>query len=364
MKNVLHVHSGNLYGGVERMLVTIATVQQPDDDVQHTFALCWEGRLSAELESANAVVLQLGGARLRNPLSIRRARARLQTHLVGSRPHALVCHGAWAMVLFGAVAKRNGIKLVLFLHDLPSMHWLEAWSRRTQPDVLICNSAYTSKQSRRFYSAVNDVVIHPPMSRITVTGPVDRTRVRTELNAGDDDVVIVHVSRFEAWKGHAQLLHALGKLNDVSGWTLWIVGGPQRREEFTLLRGLRDIARENKLEERVQFIGERGDVHELLQAADIFCQANTAAEPFGLSMVEAMAAGLPVVTTRFGGTPDLLGTAGVVVAPNDVDALADALRPLIIDSHSRAIAGAAGPARAMLLCDPRARMRELAAALA
>lgn len=365
MKTVLHVHSGNLYGGIERMLVTIARTQTADYTPRHTFALCTEGRLGTELRAAHADVVQLGPTRARNPLSVFSARTRLRHHIARTPVHAMVCHGTWAMALFGPIAKRAGIKLVLFLHDRPTQHWLERWSRRTRPDVLICNSAHTSAAARAYYSAMDDVVIHPPMLAPPPAETATRLRIRAQLNAHADEVVIVQVSRLEAWKGHARLVQALRGLRDVSGWTLWIAGGAQRPAEKRLLGTLRNAVRESDLEGRIRFLGERDDVPKLLQAADIFCQPNTGAEPFGLSIVEAMAAGLPVVTTDLGGAAQIVGEhAGVLVPPGDTHALADAIHRLIMDPELRFRLGSAGPARAASLCDAAARMRDFAAAVA
>src|SRR6185437_13559866 len=64
---LLHVHSGNLFGGVETMLLAFAECRGP---LEHRFALCWDGRLAAELRAHGAAVEILGATRARYPLSI------------------------------------------------------------------------------------------------------------------------------------------------------------------------------------------------------------------------------------------------------------------------------------------------------
>ena len=82
-------------------------------------------------------------------------------------------------------------------------------------------------------------------------------------------------------------------------------------------------------------------------SADIHCQPNTGPEPFGIAFVEALYAGLPVVTTRLGGALEIVNeTCGVLVPPGDAGALAAALRRLIADPAERSRLGRAGPARA------------------
>src|SRR5437879_847268 len=71
---VLHVHSGNLYGGVEAILVTLARYQDLYPQMESHFALCFEGRLSEELLVAGAPVYRLGKTRLRQLRSVMRGR--------------------------------------------------------------------------------------------------------------------------------------------------------------------------------------------------------------------------------------------------------------------------------------------------
>jgi hypothetical protein len=70
---LLHVYSGNLYGGVETLLVSLAKYADACPGLEHEFALCFEGRLSRELETAGAAVYRLGLARASRPFSIPRA---------------------------------------------------------------------------------------------------------------------------------------------------------------------------------------------------------------------------------------------------------------------------------------------------
>jgi glycosyltransferase involved in cell wall biosynthesis len=115
----------------------------------------------------------------------------------------------------------------------------------------------------------------------------------------------------------------------------------------------------------VKFVGQRSDVPELLAAADVHCQPNAGPEPFGIAFVEALYAGLPVVSTRLGGAAEILdASCGVLVPPADPAALAAALGALIDDPGARARLGAAGPARAAHLCDPAAALGRLEGLLA
>ena len=102
----------------------------------------------------------------------------------------------------------------------------------------------------------------------------------------------------------------------------------------------------------------------MLQAADIYCQPNLQPEPFGIALVEALNAGLPVVTTGMGGAAEIVDErCGMLVRAGDEEELALKLQRLIDDPSLRQSLGQNGPARARELCDPASRIKELSEVL-
>ena len=98
----------------------------------------------------------------------------------------------------------------------------------------------------------------------------------------------------------------------------------------------------------------------MLNAADIYCQPNTQPDAFGIAFIEALSAGLPVVTTALGGAPEIVDdSCGILVQPNDAGILASSLRSLIEDNSRRDTLGNAGPERARHLCDPEKQMAKI-----
>ena len=99
----------------------------------------------------------------------------------------------------------------------------------------------------------------------------------------------------------------------------------------------------------------------VLAASDVYCQPNLDPESFGLSLVEAMYAGLPVVTTAAGGALEIVdATCADLLQAGDVAGVAEALLRLVDDCARRERMGAAGRQRAGELCDPQRRMTEIA----
>jgi glycosyltransferase involved in cell wall biosynthesis len=364
---ILHVHSGNLYGGVETLMMTLARGADHQSSMQSEFALCFDNRLARELRSARAEVHLLGEARTRNPLSVMAARRRLR-QLIGERQFdAVVTHMPWAQALFGSAVRSNGVPLVFWMHDAASgRHWLERWASLTRPDLVLCNSHYTASTLKWLYPKTPvRVIAYPVAIRSAVVKPQEARAIRRELDTSCAATVIIQTSRMEAWKGHELHLRALGKLRDQPDWIVWFAGGAQRPAESSYQAKLKRMALELGIAKRVRFLGHRTDIPKLLKAADIYCQPNQGPEPFGIVFIEALTAGLPVVSVDFGGAREIVDqTCGALAPPGDAIALAVTLRRLIADADERHRLGAAGPARARGLCDPATQMSRIESAIA
>lgn len=362
---MLHIHSGNLYGGVETMLLALARHTHLDSATEHEFALSFDSRIAAELRESDAVVHLLGEARTRHPLSVRRARQRLRDLLARRNFDAAICHMSWAQAMFAPAVRASGTPLVFWMHGAAGRHWLERWARRHIPDLTICNSQFIVTTLSKLYPRCACEILHYPLALTPAElNYAEREQIRAQFDTPPNAFVIIQVSRMESWKGHLLHLEALAKLRNDPGWICWFVGGAQRPREARYLEQLRRLAVRFGITDKVRFLDQRGDVPRLMAAADLFCQPNLGGEPFGIVFVEAMAAGLPVVTTAIGGALEVVDrSCGLLTPPGDAAALAAALRRLINDQEERRRLGAAGPVRARQLCDPTDRIEDLALTL-
>jgi glycosyltransferase involved in cell wall biosynthesis len=362
---VLHLTAGNLYGGIETLLVTLARRRGLCPEIEPRFGLCFEGQLSEELRATEVTVDVLGAVRFSQPWTVWLARRRLRALLAQERPDVVICHECWPHALFAPVVRRTGVPLVFWAHGLHSgLDWPERWACRTPPDLVLANSAATLATLGVLFPSARAEVLYLPVDAPPqeLRDPEVRRSVRAELATPDDAVVIVQAARLESWKGQHVLVEALGLLAvEVAGWHCWIAGGAQRAEEREYLASLERRVAWLKLGDRVRFLGSRRDVPRLLAAADVHCQPNTGREPFGIAFVEALYAGLPVVTSGIGGALEIVDDAcGVLLPPGDSQALVAALAALIRDPERRWRLGAAGPARARQLCDPTRQLAALA----
>jgi glycosyltransferase involved in cell wall biosynthesis len=193
---------------------------------------------------------------------------------------------------------------------------------------------------------------------------MNRTDVRQVLGSSDSTTVIVSATRMEGLKGLDVLLEALRRMPPGLEWHTWVIGGAQRRVDAGFLSALKETARRLGVENRVRFLGQRSDVSRLLAAADVYCQPNTGPESFGVSFVEALYSGLPVVTTAMGGALEIVDASCGVLTPPDSGAVTRALAALVTNEPYRRRLAEAAPRRARMLCDPVQQTRALAGILA
>jgi glycosyltransferase involved in cell wall biosynthesis len=358
---VLHLHSGNLYGGVETLLVTLAKLRHLRPEMEPHFALCFEGRLSGELSSTGVPVHLLGRVRISQPWTSWSARRRLRELLRREHYDAVLCHMPWPLVVFGRTARAEGKAIAFWAHSAHAGESrLERMASRITPDLAIANSGFVGASVANLYPTLPAPVMHYPVALVESSDGLERrSAARSEQGVDDDTVVIIQVSRYEAWKGHQLHLQALSRLKSRN-WVCWMVGGPQNPADQQQYDAARSTAEQLGIADRVRFLGQRSDVAQLLAGADIFCQPNQGPEPFGIVFVEALWAGRPVVTTAMGGALEILNAScGILTEPDSPASLAEALDGLIQSPELRAKLGGAGSARARELCDPATQMGAL-----
>lgn len=187
-----------------------------------------------------------------------------------------------------------------------------------------------------------------------------RVALRGALGADDATPVIVMIGRLVAEKGYPELFEAMRNVDA----RLWIVGERLKSDHAQRIDALIDaVQRDPVLGTRIQFLGYRHDVPDLLRAADIFTLPSHR-EGMPRSIVEAMLSGLPVVATDIRGSREEVveGETGHLVPLGDVAALSQALQRLAKDPALRRKLGAAGRERALALYDEsRIVARQIAA---
>jgi len=156
-----------------------------------------------------------------------------------------------------------------------------------------------------------------------------------------DTVRLLFAGRISAEKGVDVLLEAMARLSDLP-LQLTIAGVGTAKTVMPLMA----LSKRLNLGDRVLWPGHIADIYPAIAKADIGVMPSTWVEPFGLTVLEFMSQGVPVVASRSGGPTEIItdGTDGLLVHPGDADSLADAIRRLVTDSNMRAKMGEAAKA--------------------
>ena len=266
-----------------------------------------------------------GASRLGTWLSNRAIAMYVRRH---GRPDLLHAHGSqWSGVAALAASRRWGLPYILTEHMtiysrgavdrdlLPTMHEVFESARIRLP----ISSQVGAVLEGVFGEAVQPWIAVPNMVDVDLFYPADPARSRRQ-----DRFTLLSVSALVPKKGFDILLRAFQQAFGGGEERLRIGGdGPERAN-------LERLAMELDIPGQVEFLGElsRERVAEEMRSAWAYVLASRH-ETFGIPVVEAHAVGLPVVSTRCGGPEDLVdSSSGVLVAPDDVDALASALRTM------------------------------------
>ena len=172
--------------------------------------------------------------------------------------------------------------------------------------------------------------------------------LRASLGLAEGDVVIGSVANLKRVKNHLFLLQAFARVaRENERVKLLIVGQGFKGEADNTDEELRRFVSASRLENRVLFLGYRTDIPELLKVMDIFCLTSLQ-EGLPIGLIEAMAAGLPVVGTNVQGIRDVIApdVDGILLEPGDVPGLQGALTRLIGDPSRRLRLGHAGREKA------------------
>jgi glycosyltransferase involved in cell wall biosynthesis len=213
-------------------------------------------------------------------------------------------------------------------HGLRLWHRLLLWFQRLGVIAVPCSQAIVDSLQ--------------PLPAVLCLGPViangcdvramaQRAAAARARRPPGDALRVLMVARLDPIKDQVTLLRAFAAARQP-GWQLQLVGeGPERTR-------LEALSRELGLDPAAVLLGRRSDIPELLGQADLFAFSTTAAEGFGIALIEAMAAGLPILASDVPACREVLkdGAAGGLVAAGNHIAWSDQLRQLMASGDARA----------------------------
>lgn len=276
------------------------------------------------------------------------------------RGASLVHSHEFTMAVYGGVAAGiNGLPHVITMHG--NRNFARRWRRRAALGWAVRRSRAVAAVSGALAAALTEALrLKPGRVQVVPNGvelrPGDAAPVRSELRLGPEEPLILAVGNLYQVKGHMVLLQAAALLHRRRPELAWRVAIAGRGKEEA---GLRQFVESQGLGGRVQLLGYRQDVPDLLAAASLWVMPSLS-EGMPLALLEAMLGGKAIVASAVGAIPDVLadGKAGVLVPPGDAGALAAAMERLLLEPDRRKSLAAAAREQA----DPAYRLETMVGA--
>lgn len=318
----------------------------PGDINTLTGGYVYDRRLIAELHNLGYEVrhLQLSN---RFPVPDAEALADAAAQFAGLPDHAVVIADGLAYGVMDTIAEQHAQRLnIIALCHHPLM--LEAGLSSTQTQQFFIseqralNAANAVIVTSRMTSKILVDQFSIPAAKITVALP--GTDSQTFAPCIGNPPVLLTLATLTRRKAHDVLIDALATIKTLE-WTARFVGGLDFDPAWTAV--LKDKVVAYGLEQRIFFTGNVTDPTSEYATADLFVLPSLF-EGYGMAFAEALSFGLPIVAARAGAVPDVVPeSAGILVAPHDSLALADALHKLLIEAVTRSQlqAGAQAAAR-------------------
>lgn len=346
---VLWVTKGLGRGGAEQLLLGLLKyIDRSRFEVEVAYLLPWKDALVGELEREGVVVHCVENRRPYDLRWMSRLRA-----LTVQRQYALV-HTHMPYVAAGArLVVPGSVPMVHTEHNL--------WDRYRAPTRLANLVTFNRNAAAIAVSAAVEqsiqvpswvpgnlpdveVIRHGADLALVRRGADARAVARERLGLDPGTIVVGSVANFTAKKDQGTLLEAVSMVVEELSVDVRLVlvgSGPLESE-------LRDRASDLGIGEQVLFTGMRDDVYDLLPGFDVFALSSRF-EGLPISLLEAMASGVPCVVTGVGGIPEVVtdGIEGRIVNPGDPRAFADALGELVRSSTLRESSGRAAASRAV-----------------
>lgn len=314
------------FGGAEREVARMAVRLANAGDDCEVVCVCEEGHLASEVRAQGVSVVSLNCGKSPGLTGV----SRLTAYLKASRPDVAHSHLINWAPLCGRLA---GVPAVV-----STEHSLALWksgiriafdrfvARYADKIIVVAGAIKDARVTRWRIPAEKLVLIENSIDLARFDIAVDRDAIRGEIGASNGPLVVA-VGRLIEIKGHKYLIHAAKAVIDkVPETTFALLGdGP-------LLEELNSQAQDLAISGRFRFLGYRQDVEAVLKCSDAFVLSSLS-EGTSIAVLEAMAAGVPIVATAVGGNPEVIeaGRSGLLVPAENPAALADAILEVLLD---------------------------------
>lgn len=343
---ICHVSMGLKTGGLERLLVDFARFHDPREFELSFISLGELGPPAEDLRAAGHAVTTCGFPQCGKGTLLRRLRDFFKLQ----QPDVIHTHNTYPHFYAAIAARWAGIK-----HVVNTQHgrgcgngWKSHWqfriaNRLSQRVIGVSEDAtkLCQSQDRGGAGQMECIWNGIDVERFRFTGPIN-------------EPVAISVARLSPEKDYETLLRAVRFVaNEQPAFRLQLVGDGVERPR------LEKLARDLNLQQHVEFLGERKDIPQLLSQSGFFVSSSKT-EGISLTLLEAMAVGLPIVTTAVGGSPEIVreGVTGLLVPAQDPAALSQAMLKMLNQASDWREMGQAARTRVESCFEIRRMIRE------
>lgn len=364
MTRILYLLPSAHPGGAERATMRMLAAHR-HSRYERGVAFFSDGPLVAEARAMGIDThLLTKPPRLRHPWSLHGAAAEV-ADLIRRGSYAIV-HScmSYTHVVGGLAAWMADVPAVMFQHG-PVGSWTDRAVTLLRCDRILVASRFMAAEQQARSWRTREITVAPYAVDLHIDAAERaslRALVQERHGLTDDAVVLGILARFDPWKGLDFAVRALAPLlRQNSRLRLMIVGGQYRQFYPHYADLLRATARDEGLIDQVVFAGYQLDVRPYYARLDALLHTSIQPEPFGLTIVEAIAAGVPVIAADAGGPPEIIedGVDGLLYRPADDAGLRDAVARLLNEAPLRARLSEAGLAKVAARYRPEVMMPAL-----
>lgn len=316
---------GEALGGAERMLLTLL---EGAADARCAFDVVFlqDGPFEEAARTRGARTYVIEAGRLRQARRYGRTVRALRNLVMQLEVELVIAWSPKVQLYLGPALAglRHRPVLVWWQHGVPEPRsWLDRLATLVPADAIGCSSAASAEAQRRLLPRRKAFVIHP--------GTPEPGAPPVHQDRDAEEPVVGIVGRLQPWKGQDRFIEALALLDrhgaPVRGL---IVGGDAYGLSPEYAQSVRDQVASLDVGRRIEMTGQVEDALPHVQRMDVLVNASEA-EPFGITLIEAMSCGVPVVAVDGAGPAEIIenGVSGVLVASGDPADLADGIQRVL-----------------------------------
>jgi glycosyltransferase involved in cell wall biosynthesis len=229
-------------------------------------------------------------------------------------------------------ARLAGVPCICHVRWLHDLSFVDRYLARFADSFIYMSRAIEQCYRSQGVHADKGYVVYDPFDLEAFKQINHTDGLRAEFGLTDQDWLISNVGRLDWWKGHDDFLRAMAKVarSQPNGKALIVGAADSTPRNQAYYQRLQQLVTDLGLSDHVVFTGFRTDVPRIMAASDIVVHSSSEPEPFGRVIVEAMAAGRPVVATAAGGVLDIIEdqVTGLLVPPKNATLMAKAIQQL------------------------------------